>query len=362
MIDCEKLKIAHNIMLEHNKFYCMYEFGWSDKVKFELFNHDNHLCIYVAYSIDDLITKLRELTQPESIEPGYFGEILEEIFTSNCSVSVCAGEYRVINGRWYAVKKIDKPEELTEPEPQYKEGAHIWRIVNHQPFEDVICEQLGCDINGEQCYSIKGLIICESKLYPTKAALIEAQIAYWSSMLEPISNKNPCKKCGLDILDTHYSDYFYCDHEWTEKIKYTKVTDEYWNVSGAKLGKREEYQPLFEGDIKGFESDDMLPFPGAIEPKGSGKITLVNGTTGCQHDYKKTLSQSGMYFISKCIKCNDETIWDVKIIADGVDITQKVKDDPDYFQGKCDHEPDLDACFLSCPSQYKCIKCGECYR
>ena len=43
-------------------------------------------------------------------EPGYIGEILTEIIPSDGSISVHAGEYRIIDGRWYAVKKTDKPE------------------------------------------------------------------------------------------------------------------------------------------------------------------------------------------------------------------------------------------------------------
>ena len=41
-----------------------------------------------------------------------------------------------------------------------------------------------------------------------------------------IGERNHCKKCGLDILDTHYSDYFTCEHEWEQEfnLKWVNMT------------------------------------------------------------------------------------------------------------------------------------------
>jgi hypothetical protein len=75
---------------------------------------------------------------------------------------------------------LDKLKELTQPEPKYKVGDEVWIV------EDDECQSYVVDgISGSRYYLShpynRGLIY-ESKLYPTKQALIEAQIAYWLSL------------------------------------------------------------------------------------------------------------------------------------------------------------------------------------
>jgi hypothetical protein len=208
MIDYDKLKIAHALATNSEAYYFSISFGM-DNGTITLFdaNKNDDQFIYDTENIDDLITKLRELTQPE---------------------------------------------------PKYKEADHIWRIVNNLPFEDIICEHLDCDINGEQCYSIKGLIIGESKLYPAKAALIENQIEYWRRL-----------QCESDIhfYDTTINGKIAC--VYCEKPLFDR--DEYCNVSGAKLGKREE-----------------------------------QGATGCEHESNPDAGQMiGTQWALRCKKCGD---------------------------------------------------------
>src|ERR1700679_2003839 len=153
MIEYDKFKQCHGIMLEHNKFYCMYEFGWSDRVKFELFNEDNHLCIYVTYNIDDLITRLQQLTQPE---PKY--KVNQKVFTRIDQEIHCFAIDEIINDGecWYIDRNVNGGYSSTD----------------------------GCFDQYE-----------EDKLYPTKADLIEAQIEYWYDLKEDWIK---CDKCGIN--------------------------------------------------------------------------------------------------------------------------------------------------------------------
>lgn len=81
---------------------------------------------------------------------------------------------------------ITKLEELTKPEPKYAVGDIVWRYaVDNEFFECIvikiydieecqyICRDAGDDF--EDIYN-------ESYLYPTREALIKAQIAYWEKM------------------------------------------------------------------------------------------------------------------------------------------------------------------------------------
>lgn len=132
MIDYDKLQQAHEIMQKHNKFYCTYEFGWSYKVKFELFNEENDNCIYFTHNIDELITKLQELTTPQ---------------------------------------------------PKYKKDDQVWFIDGSNQIATIVVEQarVGKVID---YISEDYLPIEEKYLYSTKAKLIEAQIKRWSDLSE----------------------------------------------------------------------------------------------------------------------------------------------------------------------------------
>lgn len=80
----------------------------------------------------------------------------------------------------------ESQEELTQQEPKYNVGDEVWirQFYNCKSFvihtinqhEDTVWySNVGGDISTREQY-----------LYPTKAALIEAQIAYWSNLREPI--------------------------------------------------------------------------------------------------------------------------------------------------------------------------------
>jgi hypothetical protein len=93
---------------------------------------------------------------------------------------------------------------LTQTEPKYKCGDIIWIVYEQNPLCFVV-EEVNFRSNNKFMYRLSGEYpgaAFEENLYPTKSQLIESQIEYWSNMREP--------------------------------------QDEYCNVSGAKLGRREE--------------------------------------------------------------------------------------------------------------------------
>lgn len=163
MIDCEKLKLAHELALK-TTYTVGVTFGIEiDYMPWSLKNADDEASNYNKYiygdDIDDLITKLQELTQPP---------------------------------------------------PKYKVSDEVWvfknrSVVCHTIFEDVFYQN-------KWSYTFVGdnlLWNDEIDLYPSREALIEAQIQYWKNLksvdnipIEPgdtISEQvimNQCEKCN----------------------------------------------------------------------------------------------------------------------------------------------------------------------
>lgn len=146
MIDYEKLKQAHELMQAHKKCYCELEFGWSDHILIKLYDDtgpvelDNE-CILYTESMEDLITKLIELTKPE---PKY--KVGDELYTASCDVIF-----------YTVVKSID--------------------YDNQQGFIYIT--------------SNRAATISECCLYPSKQELIEAKLDYWAKLKnEEISTRS----------------------------------------------------------------------------------------------------------------------------------------------------------------------------
>lgn len=111
---------------------------------------------------------------------------------------------------------------LSEPEPKYKVGDKVWYIdlpVN-QIHSSIIIK-----VNNDE-YAVDGSIngtkddFIESELYPTKADLIEAQIAYWTTMREPEKFQHQWNHGELS--PTYCSRFGVgpdCQHETVLKIK-----------------------------------------------------------------------------------------------------------------------------------------------
>ena len=225
-----------------------------------------------------------------------------------------------------------KIDELTQPEPKYKDA---WYLDNQNRPE---CTKV---LNKE------GYIHCDESditslgrtKYPTEAALIEAQIEYWENQREEEYKKNVCEH------DREKTDCFDCN--------------KYYDHSGAKLDMREPTRVLVKNQ------SNMADFVGEIEPEFCDVLgvkldkrepdhprqyadSLVAflcsqnlGTTGCQHESEHD------FRYNKCTKCNKD-YWQ--------------NCDESVAKKECEHEHNEHGYFLSDPIQFLCIKCGEFYR
>jgi len=77
---------------------------------------------------------------------------------------------------------IAKLEELTESKPKYKIGDIVWFVILAREWLGIETEIDAIDDN--KYHVSYGHWMHENELYPTKAALIEAQIEYWISLRE----------------------------------------------------------------------------------------------------------------------------------------------------------------------------------
>lgn len=421
MIDYDKLNIARTIAQESNRYHVGYFFGVGGVDSFNLYDRAGGPCIFFTENIDGLITKLRELTQPA--EPGYISETLEEIFPVGNAISGGAGNYRIINGRWFKViEKFDRPiwiisnnsviktteselptkypshdsgywttekeaqeklRQSTQPEPKYKVNQEVFTRDDqeiHCFAIDSIVKDGGyyyIDRNEDGDYGDKSGSFDqyeEDELYPTKAALIEAQIEYWFSLKE--QPKEP----------------------------------EYCNVSGAKQGKREEclhpettgspfginfictvcgesglkrpdeYQPPFKGAIKGFSTKPVTQKSCDESVTESGyKWTNQDWVDDkCPRSYIGTTKKLEHPQAKLCQACENNPRFDCSkdYVCDhyeGKELQSLKKDcpyDPDgcptCTPKECQHENDghsyVSGNILAVVGFiFKCTKCGEFY-
>lgn len=141
---------------------------------------------------------------------------------------------------------INLKEKLTQQEPKYKVGDTLWLIYDQKPLCFNV-EAVNFRSNKKFMYQMSGGYPgagFEENLYPTKAALIKAQIEYWSNMREPI--KLPMMTDYDDQYCTHPEVIgsfggikFICTHCGKHGLT-REQNQEYCNVSGVKLGKQEE--------------------------------------------------------------------------------------------------------------------------
>ena len=156
MIDYDKLKSAHELANSYGKikdsYVALTTYAYyknrnyiDDAIKFKL-SIDNFDIVFD--SIDDLVAKLTELTQPESIKPKY--EIGQEV--------------------WF----IDQ----------------ITEVVNARVQQSRV-------VNSKIDYLLKDFLAIEEKnLYLSRDALIEAQIEYWQSLISDNEKYVHCMICG----------------------------------------------------------------------------------------------------------------------------------------------------------------------
>jgi hypothetical protein len=165
MIDYDKLKLAHELALK-------IDYAFSHKFVLERFNNnnlhqvfelwgENYSNIY-SHNVDDVISKLQELT----------GELKHK--------------YQAGDEVWL----IDDSEICTAIIDKYDNEEYLLRH----------CAQIDSGMNTGKGWTAK------DKLYPSREALIEAQIDYWQSL-----RKFECPKCNLPWSSCQCK--LECEHE-----------------------------------------------------------------------------------------------------------------------------------------------------
>ncbi len=157
MIDYEKLKIAHELVSNMSTHYLVHIIG-----------HKGH-----EYTIVDWIPDM----------PDWNYKILDDL--------------------------ISKLQELTKPKCKYEVGQEVWRVDDEsKPWSFVIS---GVDHEKETLFLEDALVEhdmwwLEEQLYPTREALILAQIDYWKNLL-------------AEELEQHVSSYCEpkCQHSWINR-------------------------------------------------------------------------------------------------------------------------------------------------
>lgn len=236
MIDYDKLKIAHTFIDKCESHYLAHINSKKHGHEYTLVDWKIEMPDLIYDNIDDLITKLRELTQSE---PKY--KVGDVVFI------------------------VDAGNELAQVEFMHDE---YYGYGAREPSD--------------------GYFIDEKHCYPNKAALIEAQIEYWSNMQysqEPL----PINNGGRGERELNPT--FKATDSWYKQA--AKDEDEYCNVSGAKLGKN-------------------LPTHGvgsALKVDLNGKPAWVDTNTKreeCEHETDwNQFKQDDQGYLFKCEKCGE---------------------------------------------------------
>ncbi len=139
MIDTEKLKIAHELTKKLDGHYVEILLGCDDEPSIKLMNENLHLHLLTTWNIDELITKL---------------------------------------------------EELNKPKPKYNVGDIVWRLNDEYNATSLLITEI--EYNHNEYLYLEHQEYCneqirpgwlEEQLYPSRDALIKAQIEYWHKLL-----------------------------------------------------------------------------------------------------------------------------------------------------------------------------------
>ncbi len=194
MIDYDKLQMAHELAAKLDK-KCSIEicfFRFSSPRFF--FYDENSNEEYYGDSLDDLITKLSEMVEPES-KP-LCNAVPWTININDLPSDAKIGDKFIIkseNGK----TTIDKIEELVEPEPKPKNDYSVgskWWFLDGPSFE-TYPEPRFIEITEQN----KNHYRVDEEWWPSRESLIEAQIEYWQSLKSPefegeIKGFNECVK------------------------------------------------------------------------------------------------------------------------------------------------------------------------
>ena len=110
---------------------------------------------------------------------------------------------------------IIKLKELTQPDPKYKEGQKIYALYAREITQlEVLCNEWDAEKGAYRCEIVNPrLWWYEHEIYPTKSALIEAQIEYWQSLRDQLEDVR-------DMVPAFEGEVmgFKCQHESDELV------------------------------------------------------------------------------------------------------------------------------------------------
>lgn len=151
---------------------------------------------------------------------------------------------------------ITKLKELTQSEPKYKVGQSVWAIAGGQPTEYIYDDK-----------------IKDFDLYPTKAALIEAQIEYWQSQREP-------QTAGFAVTPDKLKSLLReeCEHDFRGNVC-IKCNMHYWQYSDESVAKNNFTKQELEYLYRKFMLTNGDDFEHALEAKLQG---MIDGY--CEHE------------------------------------------------------------------------------
>lgn len=150
----------------------------------------------VAHELANKISKERDYT------------VAIQCAINNECINYMIKAYEIDEQYLYIDDLITKLEELTTPKPKYKEGDFVWYLSNNSELSrmaiDWVREEL--EINSNQVvYATPNGMVIESALYPSKAALIEAQVVYWTSLKNEVIST---RERNMSMTSIHTGDAF----------------------------------------------------------------------------------------------------------------------------------------------------------
>lgn len=214
---------------------------------------------------------------------------------------------------------ITKLQELTKPKPKYKINEVVWRVDDEDSPREVYIEEV--DFSGDEyVYCDKDGWWVECQLYPTREALIEAQIEYWESLKKCEGNHPIEKLLPRDVINSGI---------------------QYLNKNGALEKCQHIMRKHLYNSYMGIDNYECLSCGEHFTEKDDIQICQHEGEVDrCQHETGPIASM----MLAKdliCIKCFEYFLRE--------------------FVEECQHESD-GMIYTSNPPQNKCNKCGEFYR
>jgi len=240
---------------------------------------------------------------------------------------------------------IEKLQELTKPEPKYKVGQEVWIRDN----DDILNVKIISISNSNERYYMKQFMgnfeitysRIEQEMFPSKEALIEAQIEYWEARLEYWTN------LLSEELEQHVSGYCQpiCRNSEEKSTQHEDMStpstcthDGHINCSKCNTQWTTGFAVVDKGLWDSMNKDHSADVLEKVE---------------CQHQHT---------FLSgfRCIKCGELSPLEFAATEQRSYVNTPVNGIGSWTVG-CAHESDGHV-RLSFPAQYRCIKCGELYK